>query len=289
MKRRNNILKRLVKNQEGVSQTLAAIMMIILVTSSIAVVWGWLFPAYQRFQTINTINNVNSYMLRLDESVYFLLDEGEETMRVLNLDAFTGEYRYEEGETPAIRFRDGAETINATFTSDDSLGRFAYNYYGRGAMISQGGEKYLKGPVAQPVFFINDTLEGSYNGLTRLLLTRPLDRTMKISLDYRVQLYSWFDTSNNQLNIRLNLILLEVNGNEISFTNYNRMKLFYNRTETLDTRSWSLNSRFFVEGTLSPNNFSPKDSALTFEHPTPGTTYSVSIEIIGNYFTISRA
>ncbi|MEA2070321.1 MAG: hypothetical protein U9O98_03430, partial [Asgard group archaeon] len=228
-------------------------------------------------------NSVTSYMLRVDEGFHYLLTEGEGSTRTLRIDPFEGEYRWEEGKNISLRFL--STGYNETF-QQDTLGALSFYLFTRGGLITIGDHRYLKGPNYQPVFFLNQSTQNYYSDITNLTLMRPYDRTMKIELNYRPVLYSWFDQTNNHLSISIGIMIIEPLYDDYYFSSYGELKINYNKTETIFTTNTSTTDDFIVRGSINPSTFIPYEQVLTFEKPTGVTTYTVSIEIFGSYFLL---
>ena len=283
MKSPGKVLKRFLRNKKAVSQILAAIMMIVMLTAAIGVVWGWLFPAYRRFQTNNALNSVTSYMLRIDEGVYSLLSEGQGALTNLNIDPFFGYYQYEAGKNITFDFLDEDETYSSTYDFT-SLGAFAYTIEGRdNSILPTGTVEYLKGPASQPIFFVNNTEMSVYQGLTNLTLSRPANDLSIISLDYRVSIYYWYDQTNDILSISVNLIVIKIKTSQLLFSTYNIMKMSYNQTSILFTDSTTVPSDFYVEGTITSSDNPTAQRVLNFPIPIAVANYDVTLEIKASY------
>lgn len=275
----------MLKNKKAVSEVLAAIMMIFMFIAAIGVVWAWLFPAYQRFQTTNTINTVTSYMLRIDETVYDVYGDGIGSIKAVRIDPGYGTFLYESGRNISIRFSDAGSTFNETFTVTD-LGKLSYTLNNRrGVIIDEGGHKYLKGPSVQEVFFVNGSTDGSsYQGLTNLTLLRPGEKSMKMELEYRVRIYSWFDQTNNILSITVNILQISIKGTEFSFFSYNTLKVNYNTTKIVYATTTNVATDFYVDGSITPQGFTSIERPLLFNKPVAVVNYDVNIEVVVNQF-----
>jgi hypothetical protein len=285
LKLRRPILRKLFKNQKAVSQTLAAMMMIFLFMTAIAVVWAWLYPTYRRFQTSNTINTITSYMLRVDESIYDLYGEGTGSIKTITIDPTYGRILYEAGKNATLRFSDGngVYTQNYLFTELGTLTYLMQNR--RGALINEGEHRYLKGPSLQTHHFVNGSNDNLvYQGLTNLTLSRPEAKTMRIELEYRVRIYSWFDQNSNTLSITVNIIQLDIKGTEFEFHNTRSMKIVLNSTRIIYSDSTNVDADFYVDGSIAPTGFSPSERALWFVKPGAVANYDVNIEIVVSQF-----
>jgi len=273
-------MKKLFRNRKGVSHVLAAIIMIILFTTAIGVVWGWLFPAYQRFQTSNTINSVTTYFLRVDAEVYNLLSEGPGSTKVVNFDPHYGTFWHDDGKNVTLVFHDANGTFNESY-SYNNLGGMEYIISNRkGVLIRIGEYEYLKGPNDQQVFFVNGSIESNvYQGLTNLTLMRPQDNEMRIYLDYRVNVYTWFDTTNNILSVTINMVQFSENVSDFNFISYSLLKINYNQTNTVYSNSAVVDTDFYIDGSIF-SSFNPFERALTFVKPGTVGSYTVNIEVI---------
>ncbi|HUT81190.1 MAG TPA: hypothetical protein VMZ29_08305 [Candidatus Bathyarchaeia archaeon] len=287
MKLRKNPLLKIIKNRKAVSEILAAIMMIFMFIAAIGVVWAWLFPAYQRFQTTNTINSVNSYMLRVDETFYDIYGEGVGSTKAVRMDPSYGTFIYESGRNVSVRFSDAGTTFSDTYTLTD-LGRFSYTLNNRrGVMINEGDHKYLKGPSTQKVFFVNGSADGVvYQGLTNLTLLRPAEKSMKMELEYRVRIYTWFDQTNNVLSITVNIIQIDIKATDFSFFSYNTLKINYNSSRTVYSTTTNVATDFYVDGSIDSQSFIPIERPLLFNKPSSVVNYDVNIEIVVNQFLL---
>jgi len=286
LKHQKRPLKRLIKSKQAVSQILAAIMIIFMFVAAIGVVWAWLYPAYQRFQTTNNINSMTSYMLRVDEAIYNLYGKGEGAIDIVRVDPNFGFMRYEEGKNVSLRFADATGTFNQTYLFP-KLGLFAFLLENRrGVILKEGESAYLKGPEKQQVFFVNGTADAeTYQGLTNLTLQRPADKSMKIALDYRVRIYSWFDQTNNVLSITVNILQLAIKGTSFSFTNYQSLKIAFNTTSTIySTSTTAVTSDFYLDASI--NSFTLTERPLTFVKPGPVPNYDVTIDIVVSQFLL---
>jgi hypothetical protein len=279
-------LRKLLKNKNAVSQVLAAVMMIFMFTAAIGVVWAWLLPTYQSFQTRNVINSVTSYMLSVDNSIYDLLEGGEGIARTINIDSFFGEYIWEEGKNTSLRFRDQAGTYNETYTQN-GIGNFYYNLEGRkGVILQEGDHAYLKGPRIQNNFFVNSSGGASYQGLTNLTMFRPLSDKMIISLDYRVACYHWYDQTNDVLSITVSIIQLEYTGIGNGLRGYYSLNLVNDLYETVYTASTTVDSDFYLDGSLSTTNFDSSERVISFIKPGTVINYDVNIEVVLTHISI---
>ncbi|NHJ04177.1 MAG: hypothetical protein EAX90_05095 [Candidatus Heimdallarchaeota archaeon] len=283
MKSPVKFFRKLLKNKKAVSQVLAAIMMIIMLTAAIGVVWGWLFPSYRRFQANNAINSVTSYMLRIDEGVYSLLSEGTGAITTLNLDPFFGTYQYESGKNITIDFNDDGGTYSSSFDYLN-LGAFTYTIIGRqSSLLPVGDFEYLKGPSSQPLFFVNNSEAEVYQGLTNLTSSRPTNEESRLELDYRVSLYYWYDQVNDVLSISLNLIILAIKGTAFQLYSFNALKMNYNQTKILYSDSTTVSSDFFVDGTITSHETPATQRVLDFTLPSAVVNYDVNIEVKASY------
>jgi len=275
--------RKLLKNKKAVSQVLAAIMMIVLLTAAIGVVWGWLFPSYRRFQANNAINSVTSYMLRIDEGIYSLLSEGTGAVINQNLDPFFGTYQYESGKNITIDFSDDGGTYSSSYNHLD-LGAFTYTIIGRQSSLIPVGEfEYLKGPSNQPIFFVNNSEAEVYQGLTNLTSSRPANEEARIELDYRVSLYYWYDQVNDVLSIELNLIILAIKGTTFQLYSFNQLKMNYNHTMILYSDTTTVSSDFYVDGTITSRENPATHRVLDFTIPATVVNYDVNIEVKASY------
>ena len=135
------------KDKNAVSQVLAAMMMIFLFTAAIGVVWGYLYPAYRRFQTTNTINSVTSYMLSIDESIYDIYGEGEGTTKAMYVDPSFGTFLYENGKNVSLQYTNTAGTFTGSYTFDE-LGMLSYTLENRrGVMLDIGDADVVLAPI----------------------------------------------------------------------------------------------------------------------------------------------
>ncbi|NHJ47368.1 MAG: hypothetical protein FK733_06220 [Asgard group archaeon] len=280
MKLRRPLFRRLFKNQKAVSQTLAAIMMIFLFITAIAVVWAWLYPAYLNFQTTNNINGITTYMLRVDESVYDLYGDGIGSTEVIRIDPNLGRIFYEEGRNVSLQFSDAGATYNESYLFTE-LGRLTYLMEGRrGVILNEGEYQYMKGPRVQSYYFINGSnSEVIYQGLTNLTLSRPTERSMQMELEYRVRIYSWFDQDTNTLSITVNIIQLSIKASEFEIHNSKNVKINYNSTQAIYSDSTNVDTDFFVEGSVAAG-FNPSEQALWFDKPGAVVNYDVNIEVV---------
>ena len=283
MKSPRKFFRRFLKNKKAVSQILAAIMMIVMLTAAIGVVWGWLFPAYRRFQTNNALNSVTSYMLRIDEGVYSLLNEGTGSVTNLNIDPFFGYYQYVAGKNITLNFLDEDETFGSSYDYN-GLGAFTYTIEGRdNSIIPTRTFEYLKGPSSQPLFFVNNTEMSIYQGLTNLTLSRPQNDLSIISLDYRVSIYYWYDQTNDILSISVNFIVIQIKTSQLLLSTYNIMKMSYNQTSILFTDTTTVSSDFYVEGSITSLDNPSAQRAMNFQIPVTVANYDVEIEIKASY------
>ncbi|MHA1629848.1 MAG: hypothetical protein ACTSXO_05345 [Candidatus Heimdallarchaeota archaeon] len=278
MKHQKRNLKRLMKSKAAVSQVLAAIMIIFMFVAAIGVVWAWLYPAYNQFQTTNNINSMTSYMLRVDEAIYDLYGMEPGSIDIVRMDPNFGFVRYEEGKNVSLQFADAAGTYNQSFLFT-KLGVLAFLLENRrGVILKEGESSYLKGPNTQRYFFVNGSTTGeTYQGLTNLTLMRPADKSMKISLDYRVRVYTWFDQTANILSITVNILQLAIKGTSFSFGSYHSLKIAYNTTGTIYAASTTVSSDFYVGGSI--NDFAFRERPLTFVKPGSVGSYTVDIAI----------
>ena len=260
-------------------------MMIFLFITAIAVVWAWLYPTYQQFQTSNTINTITSYMLRVDESVYDLYGEGQGSIEAIRIDPSYGRILYEEGKNITLRFSDGNGVYNQNYLFTE-LGTLTYLMQGRrGVLINEGDHYYLKGPSLQSHFFVNGSNDNLiYQGLSNLTLLRPEDKTMRIELEYRVRIYSWFDQNSNTLSITVNIIQLDIKGTEFEFSNSKSMKIALNSTRVIYADSTNVDADFYVDGSIAVTGFNPSERALLFVKPSAIANFDVNIEIILSQF-----
>jgi hypothetical protein len=279
MKRLRKAIRKVIKNKNAVSQVLGAIMMILMLTSAIAIVWAWIIPAYNRFQRTNTVNSITSYMLRVDESVFLLLQEGEGATRTIELDPMDGEYRYEPGKDLVFTFENSDQSFQDTSLTNN-LGSFTHWLFGMGGGIQIGDYKYLKGPSQQSVYFLNSSSNNFYSDSTNLTLSRPQDRTMKTTLDYRPTLYHWFDTNTETLEISISLLSIQPRRSELFINNYNALKIHNNRTiKTYSASAFSITNDFIVKGSLLYEEDTITENVLYFEKPTGIINYDVDISI----------
>ena len=153
-------------------------------------------------------------------------------------------------------------------------------------MIPTNGHKYLVGPSNQPCFFINNTDSDYYQGLTNLTLLRPDSSIMKIELDYRVSLYHWYDTTNDILNIDINLIVLMIDTPILRFNDYDVFKISNNRTDLLFTDTATSAQPFIVDGTSHHDGTSSSHNVLTFIKPLGVGTYDINIAISATYIEL---
>jgi len=286
LKIKKGLFRKLLKNKKAVSEILAAVMMIFMFTAAIGVVWAWLIPTYQRFQTTNVVNSVTSYMLSVDNSIYDLLEGGEGLTRTVNIDSFFGQYIWNEGKNTSLRFSDAGGTYNETFTRN-GIGSFSYLLEGRkGVILKEGDHTYLKGPSKQNNFFVNSTGGASYQGLTNLTLLRPASETMIIALDYRVGCYSWFDQTNDVLTITINIVQLEIPYSYLAIRGYTSLTMVHDLYETVYTASTTVATDFYLEGTLSPTDYNPSENVITFIKPLTVINYDVNIEVLVSHISI---
>jgi hypothetical protein len=259
-----------------------------MLLSGIAVVWGWLFPMYRRFQTTNVINSVSSYMLKIDDGIYSIIAEGEGTTVGIKIDPFTGVYRNSSGQSVGFLFQNsnGSVTEELNYTS---IGRFEYQLYtNANPSIPIGDSRYLKGPDQQVIYFVNNTGGNYYSGITSLILERPTANFIRISLDYRPQLYYWFDQETNELQITINIIDLSPTYDRFRQNTYGELNLLYNKTETiLTSKIAGLTDNFTVNGTTVIGDFANSEQPLVFTKPGTITTYDVSLNVIATYITFS--
>jgi hypothetical protein len=284
LKLRKSLLRKLFKNKKAVSQTLAAIIMVFLFMTAIAVVWVWLYPAYRNFQTTNTINNVKTYMLRVDESIYDLYGAGPGSNEVLRIDPSYGQFSIVDGRNVSLQFSDAGGTFNQSLLFAE-LGRLSYRMEGRRSIIiSEGDYQYLKGPSLQTHYFINGSNEDTiYQGLTNLTLMRPEQRTLEMELEYRVRVYSWFDSGSNTLSVTINLIQLESKAEEFYFYKSTVVKINYNSSQLIYSASTTIDTDFYVDGSVDPG-LDPTERALWFVKPGAVASYDVNIEVVHSQF-----
>jgi len=274
------------KNKNAVSQVLAAVMMIFMFTAAIGVVWAWLLPTYQKFQTRNVINSVTSYMLSVDDSIYDLLEGGEGLTRTINIDSFSGVYVWDEGKNTSLRFSDAGGTFNETYTRN-GIGQFSFNLFGReGVILQEGDHVYLKGPSKQNNFFVNSSGGASYQGLTNLTMLRPAVNEMIISLDYRVGCYFWFDQTNEVLSMTISIIQLEYIGVENKLRGYHSLNLVHDLYESIYTASTTVDTDFYLDGSLSATDFNPSERVISFLKPLTVIDYDVNIEVVVSHISI---
>ncbi len=277
------LLKRIFKDRQAVSETLAAIMMIFMFVAAIGVVWGYLYPTYKQFQTDNAINSVSSYMLSVDNEIYGLLSDGPGSTTAVNVDNFFGYYQYETGKNASLQFADEGSTFSNSY-SYNNMGAFAFWMIGRqGSAINVNTHKYLKGPDIQNNFFVNNSDSSSYQGLTNLTIIRPETDIMKIELNYRVSLYYWYDQTNDVLSITISLIIMDIIGTKFMISSYNTLNIHHNESETLFTDSATISTDFYVDGSIAPG-FSPFERVLNFAKPAAVGSYDVTIEVVAYYF-----
>ncbi|NHJ31761.1 MAG: hypothetical protein FK732_02755 [Asgard group archaeon] len=284
MKLQRKLFRKLFKDKSAVSQILAAMMMMFLFISAIGVVFAWLYPTYNNFQTSNTINSVTTYMLDIDETIFGLFSDGLGSTEAIRTDPSSGRFEYEPGKNVSFIFQNAAGSYNESYTFTD-LGKFSYLLENRrGVLVEVGDHMYLKGPSEQTVFFVNGSTDGlTYQGLTNLTLMRPDDKVMKMELDYRVRVYSWFDSVSNILSISIQLIQIDIKGTDFNFYKYQTMKILYNQTNVVYSDSTTVNDDFFVFGSIA-QGFDPFERAFTFIKPIPVASYDVNIEIIRSQF-----
>lgn len=147
-----------------------------------------------------------------------------------------------------------------------------------------GDHKYLKGPNAQTVFFVNGSTDGlAYQGLTNLTLLRPDDQVMKIELDYRVKIYSWFDSVSNVLSISIQIIQIDIKGATFGYHTYQTLKILYNQSSIVYSGSTNVDDDFHIYGSIV-TGFVPSERAYTFIKPIPVANYDVNIEIVCSQF-----
>lgn len=286
MKIKKGKLRKLLKNKSAVSQVLAAVMMIFMFTAAIGVVWAWLLPTYQQFQTRNVMNSVTSYMLAVDNSIYDLLEGGEGLTRTINIDSFFGEYVYAEGKNTSLRFSDEGGIYNETYTRNN-IGSFSYNLEGRkGVILQEGDHAYLKGPSIQNNFFVNSSGDAGYTGLSNITMIRPASDVMIIALDYRVGCYYWFDTTNEILTITINIVQLEYTGIGYGLRGYYSLNLAHDLYESVYTASTTVATDFYLDGSLSPTDFNPSERVISFIKPLTVVNYDVNIEVLVSHISI---
>jgi len=284
LKLQKKLFRKLFKDKSAVSQVLAAMMMIFLFISAIAVVFAWLYPTYNNFQTSNTINSVTSYMLDIDQSIYELFSEGTGSTKAVRTDPGFGRFDQLVGKNASFIFNNAAGSYNESFIFTE-VGMFSYLLENRkGVLVEIGEQQYLKGPNSQTVFFVNGSTDGtSYQGLTNLILTRPGDKVMKIELDYRVKIYAWFDSVSDVLSISIQVIQIDSKATDFGYHNYQTLKITYNQTKIVYTDSTNVDDDFFVYGSTT-SGFDSVERAFTFIKPGPVVNYDVNIEITISQF-----
>ncbi len=284
LKLQRKLFRKLFKDKSAVSQVLAAMMMMFLFISAIAVVFAWLYPTYNNFQTSNTINSVTSYMLDIDQTIYDLFSEGIGTTKAVRTDPSFGRFDQLLGKNASFIFNNEAGSYNESYTFTE-LGMFSYLLENRrGVLVEVGEEKYLKGPNSQTVFFVNGSTDGtSYQGLTSMILSRPDDKVMRIDLDYRVKIYAWFDSVSNVLSISIQIIQIDSKEANFGYHSYQTLKITYNQTNVIYTDSTNVDDNFYIYGSITPN-FNPLERAFTFIKPGPVVNYDVNIEITVSQF-----
>ena len=284
MKLQRKLLRKLFKDKTAVSQVLAAVMMIFLFISAIGVVFAWLYPTYNNFQTSNTINSVTTYMLDIDETIYDLFNDGTGSTKAVRTDPNLGRFDYDAGKNISFIFSNTAGSYNESYTFTD-LGKFSFLLENRkGVLVDVGEHAYLKGPNSQTVFFVNGSTDGlTYQGLTNLTLMRPDDKVMKMELDYRVKVYSWFDSVSNILSISIQIIQIDIKGTSFGYHNYQTLKILYNQSSIVYSASTNVDDNFFVFGSIA-QGFNPSERAFTFIKPFAVANYDVNIEIVCSQF-----
>jgi hypothetical protein len=131
---------------------------------------------------------------------------------------------------------------------------------------------------------VNGSTDGStYQGLTNLTLMRLDDKVMKIELDYRVRIYSWFDSISNVLSISIQIIQIDIKGPSFGYHDYQTLKITYNQSRIVYTDSTTVNDDFYIDGSIV-QGFNPSERALTFIKPLAVVNYDVNIEIISSQF-----
>jgi hypothetical protein len=165
------------------------------------------------------------------------------------------------------------------------MGSFTYLLENRrGVLVDVGEEKYLKGPNSQTVFFVNSSTDGtSYQGLTSLVLTRPDDKVMKIDLDYRVKIYSWYDSVSDVLSISIQIIQLDSKTTNFGYHDYQTLKISFNQSMIIYTDSTNVDDDFYIYGSVA-SGFDPSERAFTFNKPGPVVNYDVNIEVVISQF-----
>lgn len=284
MKLQRKLLRKLFKDKTAVSQVLAAVMMIFLFISAIGVVFAWLYPTYNNFQTSNTINSVTTYMLDIDETIFDLFNVGTGSTKAVRTDPNFGRFDYGAGKNVSFIFSNTVGSYNESYTFPD-LGKFSFLLENRrGVLVDVGEHAYLKGPNSQTVFFVNGSTDGlTYQGLTNLTLMRPDDKVMKMELDYRVKVYSWFDSVSNILSISIQIIQIDIKGTSFGYHNYQTLKIFYNQSSIVYSASTNVDDDFFVFGSIA-QGFNPSERAFTFIKPLAVANYDVNIEIVSSQF-----
>ena len=252
LKLQRKLFRKLFKDKTAVSQVLAAVMMIFLFISAIAVVFAWLYPTYNNFQTSNTINSVTTYMLDIDETIFNLFSEGTGSTKAIRTDPSFGRFDYEAGKNVSFIFSNTAGSYNESYTFTD-LGKFSFLLENRrGVLVAVGDHAYLKGPNSQTVFFVNGSTDGlTYQGLTNLTLMRPDDKVMKMELDYRIKVYSWFDSVSNVLSISIQIIQIDIKTTSFGYHSYQTLKIFYNQSSIVYSGSTNVDDDFFVFGSIN--------------------------------------
>ena len=284
LKLQRKLFRKLFKDKTAVSQVLAAVMMIFLFISAIAVVFAWLYPTYNNFQTSNTINSVTTYMLDIDETIFDLFSEGTGSTKAIRTDPSFGRFDYEAGKNVSFIFSNTAGSYNESYTFTD-LGKFSFLLENRrGVLVAVGDHAYLKGPNSQTVFFVNGSTDGlTYQGLTNLTLMRPDDKVMKMELDYRIKVYSWFDSVSNVLSISIQIIQIDIKTTSFGYHSYQTLKIFYNQSSIVYSGSTNVDDDFFVFGSIA-QGFNPSERAFTFIKPLAVANYDVNIEIVSSQF-----
>jgi hypothetical protein len=284
LKLQRKLLRKLFKDKTAVSQVLAAVMMIFLFISAIGVVFAWLYPTYNNFITSNTINSVTTYMLDIDEAIFDLFNVGTGSTKAVRTDPNFGQFDYGAGKNVSFIFSNTAGSYNESYTFPD-LGKFSFLLENRrGVLVDVGEHAYLKGPNSQTVFFVNGSTDGlTYQGLTNLKLMRPDDKVMKMELDYRVKVYSWFDSVSNILSISIQIIQIDIKGTSFGYHNYQTLKILYNQSSIVYLASTNVDDDFFVFGSIA-QGFNPSERAFTFIKPVAVANYDVNIEIVSSQF-----
>lgn len=218
------------------------------------------------------------------KSIFDLFGEGSGSLDAIRTDPNFGRFDYAAGKNASFIFNNAAGSYNETYTFT-GLGKFTYLLENRrGVILEIGDHKYLKGPSAQSIFFVNSSTDGSsYQGLTNLTLMRPDDEVMKIELDYRVKIYSWFDSISNILSISIQIIQIDIKGTSFGYHDYQTLKILYNQTSIVYSDSTNVDDDFYIYGSLV-TGFNPSERAYTFIKPIPVANYDVNIEIVSSQF-----